>query len=252
MAIIDLKFEEADFVDQGISDLPTKVQAQAAFLKGRFDNISENVIAPRFNSLVDALASTASANSGAKQIGVPALLGGGASNVKDQLSWLYTTALTDSLTYKGDLPADFASIGAAVAAGQGLYVVFNYSAMPGTNKYGLMTILKRGTYSALTYYPVGSPYIYYGTYNDATWYGWYRQTLHQYITLGASDNANTLLTPGVYRCAGTTTGNNFPYTYGILEIVECNGYVLQRMTDFNGSCAEKRRTYNGSSWQAWA
>jgi hypothetical protein len=183
---------------------------------------------------------------------VPALLGGAASNVKDQLSWLYTTALTDSLTYKGDIPADFENVGAARSAGQGLYLIFNYSSMPGTNKYGLMTILQRGSYSAVTFYPVGSPYIYYGTYNSSTFFGWYRQTLQQYTTLGASDNANSQMTPGEYKCYGTTTGNNFAYTYGILEVVECNGYTLQRMTDFNGSSAEKRRTYNGSSWTAWA
>jgi hypothetical protein len=253
MALIDLKFEESDFVDQDVSSLPDQVASQAAFLKARIDNVPKNMIAlGRFNSLVDALVSAVSGSSGAKQVGMPRLTDGAASNMETELKALNTAARTGSMMYIGTIPTDYASVGAAVAAGQGLFLVFNYSGMPGSNKYGLMTVLNHGSYTAVTYYPVGSPTIFHGSYNGANWFGWYRQDLVQYVTFGASDEANVILTPGVYKCVGVTTANHFAYTGGVLEVIEANGYIMQRMTDVTTMADKKRLTANnGTTWTSW-
>jgi hypothetical protein len=56
MAVEDLKFTEAEFVNEDISSLPDRVVGQAAFLKSKFDNIGKNKVAlGKFNDLIDEL-----------------------------------------------------------------------------------------------------------------------------------------------------------------------------------------------------
>lgn len=171
--------------------------------------------------------------------------------VTDQDAILDSKFGTDALTLRGEIPTDYSSFNAATA--QGLYAVNDYSGAPGAAKFGVLAVYRYGNYIVQTYYPVGAYAIYTRTYNSSAWSSWARVDLQQYgISLGSSNNANTSTVPGVYKCAGTTTANNFPYPYGIFEVIENGSYILQRMTDFNGSAAEKRRTYNGSAWTAWA
>jgi hypothetical protein len=187
------------------------------------------------------------------------------SLVKTRMNGLIDNLITDAATAdakvnasalvsKGAIPNSYATLAAAIAAGQGKYPVTTYtgSDIPGASpKSGMLLITTLSSYTYLEFHPAGQPIVYYAWQTVSTWYGWFRENLQQSVTLGSSDNANSFLTPGVYKCSGTTAGNNFPYTYGLLEVAECNGYVLQRMTDFN-TAAEKRRTYNGSSWLSWA
>ena len=71
-ALTDLKFTDADFENQNVKALPDTINNQAAWLKARFDNVAENVIAKgKINDLITLLDSTAGAeNIGAQVTGI--------------------------------------------------------------------------------------------------------------------------------------------------------------------------------------
>lgn len=85
MSLADLKLAAADFSGQNIKSLPDKVQSSASSLKTMFDNLSEAVIAPRINEILDLLAAE-----GATEIGGAALYEGDTEgSVQSKLAALY-------------------------------------------------------------------------------------------------------------------------------------------------------------------
>lgn len=85
MAFNDNKLGAADFSGQDISSIAgNTVVGQAAWLKARFDNVGENVIAPKFNQLIDDLQDTGAA----AQIGASALTPDSGYTVGEQLQYL--------------------------------------------------------------------------------------------------------------------------------------------------------------------
>lgn len=51
----DLKIISSDYTGQDVASLPDVVSGQATALKARFDNLVKNLVATRFNSLIDGI-----------------------------------------------------------------------------------------------------------------------------------------------------------------------------------------------------
>lgn len=51
----DLKIVSSDYTGQDVASLPDVVSGQATALKARFDNLVKNLVATRFNSLIDGI-----------------------------------------------------------------------------------------------------------------------------------------------------------------------------------------------------
>lgn len=62
------------------------------------------------------------------------------------------------------------------------------------------------------------------------------------------------MTTGIYDYRGGATYTNSPAsgTYGILEVIKSNEYVLQRSVNVVTGVVKIRTTYdNGTSWGSW-
>ena len=102
MAFNDNKLGAADFSGQDISSIAgNTVVGQAAWLKARFDNVGENVIAPKFNQLIDDLQDTGAA----AQIGASALTPDSGYTVGEQLQYLLDQIASAAV---GDIPDEVA------------------------------------------------------------------------------------------------------------------------------------------------
>ena len=83
--ILQNKIQDADFSGRDVTSIEGNVVAgQAEWLKQRFDSSVKDVIAPKYNALIDDLAAVTAAG----QIGAMPLLPGGAATVGGQLSYL--------------------------------------------------------------------------------------------------------------------------------------------------------------------
>ena len=51
----DLKIVSSDYTGQDVASLPDVVSGQATALKARFDNLVKNLVATRFNGLIDEI-----------------------------------------------------------------------------------------------------------------------------------------------------------------------------------------------------
>ena len=65
MAITSYKVQNSDYTDKDVASLPVKPQISAAELQAAFDRLVKEVVVPKFNALIDALAGL----SGADEIG---------------------------------------------------------------------------------------------------------------------------------------------------------------------------------------
>lgn len=65
MAITSYKIQTSDYADKDVASLPVKPQISAAELQAAFDRLVKEVVVPKLNALIDALAGT----SGADEIG---------------------------------------------------------------------------------------------------------------------------------------------------------------------------------------
>lgn len=62
MAIADHKVHPHDYAEQDVASLPVRPQMSAADLQAAFDRLVKEVIAPKLNALIDALAGTGGAD----------------------------------------------------------------------------------------------------------------------------------------------------------------------------------------------
>lgn len=120
MAITSLKLLTTDFTNHRIADLPDRpgqAGINANALKSAFDDVTINILAPRINAILDALAATESGNSGAQNIGSQTIAGVPGTTVFAQLSAL--KALIDNLTAVavGNIPLDSITDGMLKAGG---------------------------------------------------------------------------------------------------------------------------------------
>lgn len=99
-------YKVTSYGGKDMASVPDVLTGTAAQNKALFDNLSKGVIVPNYNNLIDALVSTAGANSGAAQIGVT--VSGVASNsvygvlVALQTSKADATATVSALNSKAD------------------------------------------------------------------------------------------------------------------------------------------------------
>lgn len=81
MPIVDLKLSSSDFEGKNVQSLEDKPKLSVADLKKMFDSTSETIIAPRFNELVDILAS----QDAAQELGAIPFNGAPANTVQGQM-----------------------------------------------------------------------------------------------------------------------------------------------------------------------
>lgn len=55
MTLVDLKITAADYTGKDVSSLPDSVSGQASTVKARFDALVKELVATRFNALIDAI-----------------------------------------------------------------------------------------------------------------------------------------------------------------------------------------------------
>ena len=70
-------------------------------------------------------------------------------------------------------------------------------------------------------------------------------------TIQGTDDFNNYKTAGIYQYRGVETVlNKPPTTWGIVEVISCNEYILQRTSGLNA--IEQRLSLDGGmNWETW-
>lgn len=100
--------------------------------------------------------------------------------------------------------------------------------------------------------PVSSSRTIYERYrNGSTWSDWCEMPAPNIGTIQGTDDFNNYKTAGIYQYGGVETVlNKPPTTWGIVEVISCNEYILQRTNGLNA--IEQRLSLDGGmNWEAW-
>lgn len=68
-------------------------------------------------------------------------------------------------------------------------------------------------------------------------------------TISTSDDFNNLIETGIYQYGGTNSANK-PPNWGIVEVINANGFIMQRCCG-SSSIAIRFSSDHGSNWGAW-
>lgn len=100
------------------------------------------------------------------------------------------------------------------------------------------------------YITVDNGDIYKRTCYTGSWTPWRFVNFNFRGDISGNSNFNTFTTTGIYRYGGVTTVSNRPSYWGVVEVINTEQYVLQRVSGSNG--IQQRISYNnGSSWTEW-
>lgn len=85
---------------------------------------------------------------------------------------------------------------------------------------------------------------------DGTWQGW--ETLSNLVrNADEYSNFNNMKVSGIYKFGGTNITNKPTQAWGVVEVINADGYILQRVTGL-AQLAVRYSWDNGSNWSNWA
>lgn len=133
----------------------------------------------------------------------------------------------------------------------GVYT-FNGSIPTGNNRpvaiTGFLEVFNFGSITIQRYSTYAGDAVYARGFGGGSWFSW--RVISLAYKGSTSGDFNNLKTQGIYKDGGVTTIANRPSFWGVLEVIDADGYMIQRMNGSNG--IQQRISYDkGATWTAW-
>lgn len=138
----------------------------------------------------------------------------------------------------------------------GIYWFGNGSAPTGNNKpttiTGFLEVIPTGNGSIIVqrYTTYTGRVVYQRGYYNNNWQSWTVENQPEIGTIPNDGDFNNYKTEGRWKYGGGNTVLNRPTVWGILEVIPCLNYIMQRVSGNEG--VQLRMSYDsGATWQAW-